>query len=89
MGGLGCFQPVGRRWDRKYFTLLSLKNSAVSNKTSVHLPGKKGKRGPDFDDDGYKHMVCIEPANATTPVLLEPDLEWTGFLRMTALSGED
>ena len=26
--------------------------------------GKRGDKGPDFDDDGYIHMICIEAANA-------------------------
>jgi glucose-6-phosphate 1-epimerase len=35
--------------------------------------GKKGAKGPDFDDDGYNYMICIEPTNATTPFSLAPN----------------
>lgn len=42
--------------------------------------GKRGDRGPDFDDDGYKHMVCVEPAVAlpSPPVELAEGETWTG-----------
>ena len=35
--------------------------------------GKKGVKGPDFDDDGYIYMICIEPTNAIAPVSLAPN----------------
>ncbi|KAG8465557.1 hypothetical protein KFE25_002864 [Diacronema lutheri] len=42
------------------------------------LDGKRGDKGPDFDDDGYKSMVCLEPAVAVAPVVLRPGGEWVG-----------
>ena len=40
--------------------------------------GKKGNKGPDYDDDGYQKMLCVEPAIATTPQRLEPGATWEG-----------
>lgn len=42
------------------------------------LDGKRGEKGPDFDDEGYRVMVCLEPAVAAAPVELEPQGEWVG-----------
>ena len=42
--------------------------------------GKKGPiKGPDFDDDGYNYMVCIEPAIASTIKELLPGEIWSGY----------
>ena len=54
--------------------------SAVrAKKTLVQLEGKQGERGPDFDDDGYKYMICVEPAVArpSAPVELAIGESWT------------
>ena len=40
--------------------------------------GKRGPKGPDFDDDGYKHMICLEPSAATQPVIVPPGKVWHG-----------
>ena len=50
-----------------------------AKKTLVQLEGKQGERGPDFDDDGYKYMICVEPAVArpSTPVELAIGESWT------------
>ena len=45
------------------------------------LGDKQGPvNGPDFDDDGYSKMVCIEPSMAEqSAVSLAPKQKWTGF----------
>lgn len=54
------------------------------NDTVVFNPwdvGKKGDRGPDFDDDGYNVMLCVEPAatlKGSGPVELGPGETWKG-----------
>ena len=50
-----------------------------AKKTLVQLEGKQGERGPDFDDDGYKYMICVEPAVArpSAPVELAIGESWT------------
>lgn len=42
------------------------------------VEGKRGDKGPDFDDDGYKHMICLEPAVATDAVTVSPGQSWVG-----------
>jgi D-hexose-6-phosphate mutarotase len=46
------------------------------------LDGKRGDKGPDFDDEGYKVMVCLEPTVAAKPVELPAGSEWTGSMLM-------
>ena len=51
--------------------------------TVVFNPWKEGKLGPahpDFDDDGYKYMICVEPAVAkpSEPVELATGKTWKG-----------
>jgi len=55
---------------------LALTKSSSWNDWVIFNPwkdGKKGSKGPDFDDDGYIHMICIEPTNALTPVSVAPN----------------
>jgi glucose-6-phosphate 1-epimerase len=40
--------------------------------------GKKGAKGPDFDDDGYNYMLCVEPSVAIAEVVLDPNEHWVG-----------
>jgi len=43
--------------------------------------GKKGDKGPDFDDDGYNVMLCVEPAatlEGSGAVEVQPGETWTG-----------
>lgn len=47
------------------------------------VEGKKGDRGPDFDDDGYNFMLCLEPAIAIAPVVLPPSNSWMGTQLIT------
>ena len=47
--------------------------------------GKKGAKGPDFDDDGYNYMLCIEPAVSTVPRVLAPGETWCGVKEMREL----
>ena len=67
--------------DRGAGTHYDIEHSATWPDAVVFNPwesGKRGERGPDFDDDGYLHMLCVESAIATTPILLQPGGEWTG-----------
>lgn len=57
--------------------------------TLTYSSGKKGSRGSDFDDDGYKYMLCVEPANAVHPVRLEEGGRWLGTFKMSAILEED
>ena len=64
--------------------VLDISNSFIN--TVVWNPwveGKKGSKGPDFDDDGYNTMVCIEPVVSTTPITLKPGDKWEGSKVMT------
>uniref|UniRef100_A0A7S4B2N3 glucose-6-phosphate 1-epimerase n=1 Tax=Chrysotila carterae TaxID=13221 RepID=A0A7S4B2N3_CHRCT len=59
----------------------TVKQSTSWTDTTVFNPwkyGKLGARGPDFDDDGYKLMLCIEPTVAAAPLLLKPGEKFTG-----------
>ena len=40
--------------------------------------GKRGSKGPDFDDEGYRHMICVEPAVAGGTCVLNSGEEWVG-----------
>ncbi|KAJ8612257.1 hypothetical protein CTAYLR_002901 [Chrysophaeum taylorii] len=45
------------------------------------VAGKKGTKGPDFDDDGYNHMICVEPAitrEGSGPIRVSPGSTWAG-----------
>lgn len=45
------------------------------------IADKKGEKGPDFDDDGYKHLICVEPCisrNGSGPVSLDLGASWKG-----------
>jgi len=60
-----------------------LHQSAGFSNTVVFNPWKEGKRGPahpDFDDDGYKYMICVEPAVAkpSQAVELKQGESWKG-----------
>lgn len=37
----------------------------------------KAKEMSDFDDDGYKHMVCVEPGYVSERKVLQPGLTFT------------
>ena len=59
------------------------------NDTVVFNPWVEGKRGPtrgpDFDDDGYHYMLCVEPAVARDrgPVALAAGESWAGKQTIT------
>jgi len=46
--------------------------------------GKKGDKGPDFDDDGYNYMVCIEAAVVNSPACVGPRETWEGMQSINA-----
>ncbi|XP_015570974.1 putative glucose-6-phosphate 1-epimerase isoform X1 [Ricinus communis] len=39
---------------------------------------KKAKAMPDFGDDDYKHMLCVDAACVEKPITLKPGEEWKG-----------
>lgn len=47
------------------------------------IEGKKGAKGPDFDDDGYKFMICVEPAAALRPIVLKELESWKGAFTLS------
>eukprot|EP01051_Picozoa_sp_SAG22_P010204 SAG22_NODE_903_length_6590_cov_2.976121_4_plen_55_part_00 len=49
------------------------------------LGDKQGAVGPDFDDDGYKKMLCIEPTVGGAPTKLAPGERWTGAQQISLL----
>lgn len=47
---------------------------------------KKAKAMPDFGDEDYKIMLCLDSASIETPVSLKPGDEWKGRQELTAVS---
>jgi len=45
---------------------------------------EKAKGMGDFDDEGYKSMVCVEPGYVADRKVLSPGQEWTGSQWMTS-----
>lgn len=37
---------------------------------------EKAKEMADFDDDGYKEMICVEPGKVVVPITLEPGQQY-------------
>ena len=66
-----------------------LEQTATYRDTVVFNPWVEGKRGPtrgpDFDDDGYHYMLCVEPAVARDrgPVALAAGESWAGKQTIT------
>ena len=66
-----------------------LEQTASYRDTVVFNPWVEGKRGPtrgpDFDDDGYHYMLCVEPAVARDrgPVALAAGESWAGKQTIT------
>ncbi|CAL9074311.1 unnamed protein product [Musa textilis] len=46
---------------------------------------RKAKAMPDFGDDEYKHMLCVEAAAIEKPITLKPGEEWKGRLELSAV----
>lgn len=46
---------------------------------------KKAKALPDFGDDEYKYMLCVEPAAIEKPITLKPGEEWRGRQELSAV----
>ncbi|XXG51584.1 hypothetical protein AAC387_Pa03g0116 [Persea americana] len=46
---------------------------------------KKAKAMPDFGDDEYKHMLCVEAAAIEKPITLKPGEEWRGRQELSAV----
>ncbi|KAL0351050.1 UNVERIFIED_CONTAM: putative glucose-6-phosphate 1-epimerase [Sesamum radiatum] len=47
---------------------------------------KKAKAIPDFGDEDYKTMLCVDSASLETPIALKPCEEWKGRQELTAVS---
>jgi len=47
---------------------------------------KKAKAIPDFGDEEYKQMVCIEAAAIEHPIMLRPREEWKGRQELSTVS---
>lgn len=43
---------------------------------------EKARALPDFGDDEYREMLCVEPANIALPTHLVPGQEWSGTQRV-------
>ena len=69
----------------QYKIQIDISNSAYPDTVIFNpwMEGKKGDKGPDFDDNGYNYMICIEPAVATAPIILNPGDVWNGVTVMT------
>jgi glucose-6-phosphate 1-epimerase len=51
--------------------------------TVVWNPGPVlSKKLVDMEDDGYRHMVCVEAAAIATPVTLAPKEQWQGVQKL-------
>lgn len=46
---------------------------------------KKAKAIPDFGDDEYKHMLCVQAACVEKPITLKPGEEWRGRQELSAV----
>lgn len=46
---------------------------------------KKAKAIPDFGDDEYKHMLCVQSACVEKPITLKPGEEWRGRQELSAV----
>jgi len=81
-GGAAGHDPV-LHWDESgAAAALTVTQSTNWTDTVVFNPwekGKKGAKGPDFDDDGYKYLLCLEPAVAKEQITLEPGADWIGW----------
>jgi len=69
-------------------SVYQIEQSASFPDTVVFNPweeGKKGDKHPDFDDDGYMYLLCVEPAIAAEPLTLKPGETFMGEQRITML----
>jgi glucose-6-phosphate 1-epimerase len=48
---------------------------------------EKARSLPDFGDEEYLEMLCVEPANIDDPTHLAPGQEWTGTQRIRVRQG--
>lgn len=46
---------------------------------------KKAKAMPDFGDDEFKRMLCVEAACIEKPITLKPGEEWKGRQELSAV----
>lgn len=82
--GSRCVSLIDNNKDSSCKLNLNISNSFINTVVwNPWIEGKKGSKGPDFDDDGYNFMVCIEPVVSTTPIILKPMCKWEGTKVMT------
>lgn len=46
---------------------------------------KKAKAMPDFGDNEYKYMLCVEAATVEKQITLKAGQEWKGRLELSAV----
>ncbi|XP_051137514.1 putative glucose-6-phosphate 1-epimerase [Andrographis paniculata] len=46
---------------------------------------KKARAMPDFGDDEYKQMLCVDAAAIEKPITLKPGEEWTGRVEISVM----
>lgn len=47
---------------------------------------KKSKAIPDFGDEEYKQMLCVDAAAIEKPITLKPGEEWTGRVELSVVA---
>lgn len=47
---------------------------------------KKARAIPDFGDDEYKQMLCVDAAAIEKPIALKPGEEWTGRVELSVVA---
>lgn len=47
---------------------------------------RKAKALPDFGDEDYQTMLCVDSAAIETPIVLKPFEEWTGYQELSTVS---
>lgn len=47
---------------------------------------KKARVIPDFGDDEYKQMLCVDAAAIEKPIALKPGEEWTGRVELSVVA---
>ena len=50
------------------------------------IEGKKDSKGPDFDNDGYRYMLCVEPAIGVNNITLKKNESWNSKYKITIVN---
>ena len=88
-GGGARHDPV-LHWDEAgRAAALTVEQSGTWTDTVVFNPfGDKARSMSDFDDNGPRVMLCLEPAVAQAELLLQPECAWDGWQKITVNQGE-